>query len=114
MSDCLFCAIVAGDIPANIVLQTDTVLAFHDVQPQAPTHILVIPKQHFADLAAVAAADPTLAADLMLAAAEVAHTVQLDQAGYRLVVNTGIDGGQSVYHCHVHVLGGRRLQWPPG
>ena len=113
MSDCLFCRIVAGEIPSDVVLETDRVLAFRDVDPQAPTHVLVVPREHHADVAAVADADPTLLADVLQTAVAVARQEGLD-GGYRLVANTGDDGGQSVHHLHVHVLGGRRLSWPPG
>ena len=110
---CLFCGIVAGDIPAEVVHETGTVLAFRDVSPQAPTHVLVVPRTHHADAAALAAAEPATVADLVLAAAEVAQAEGL--AGhYRLVLNTGADAGQSVFHTHLHVLGGRPFTWPPG
>ncbi|MBC7375489.1 MAG: histidine triad nucleotide-binding protein [Frankiales bacterium] len=113
MTDCLFCRIVAGEIPADKVQETERTLAFRDVSPQAPTHVLVVPKIHHADVAALVDADPTLLADVMSAAVEVARVEQLD-GGFRLVANTGVDGGQSVQHVHVHVLGGRALGWPPG
>jgi histidine triad (HIT) family protein len=113
MSDCLFCRIVAGEIPATVVHETDAVLAFRDIAPQAPTHVVVIPKEHHADVAALAAADPALTAQVMAAAAEVARQEGLDQ-GFRVVLNTGADGGQTVFHVHAHVLGGRGLGWPPG
>ena len=113
MSDCLFCRIVTGEIPADVVHDGDRVLAFRDVDPQAPTHVLVIPREHHADVAAVADADPALLGEVLQAAVVVADQEGLD-GGYRLVANTGDDGGQSVHHLHVHVLGGRRLSWPPG
>jgi histidine triad (HIT) family protein len=111
--DCLFCSIVAGKIPATVVAETDRTLAFRDVTPQAPTHVLVVPREHHADVAAVADADPGLLAEVMTAAVAVARQEGLD-GGWRLVANTGDDGGQSVHHLHVHVLGGRSLGWPPG
>lgn len=114
MSDCLFCSIVAGDIPASIVHETPNTLAFRDIQPQAPTHVLVIPKAHYRDVAEMSSADPTLVSDVMAAAVEVADKEQLMESGYRLVANTGAGAGQSVFHAHVHVLGGRNLSWPPG
>lgn len=114
MSDCLFCRIVAGEIPAEVVHSTDTTLAFRDVAPQAPTHVLVIPREHHATMADAIAADPALAADVLAAATAVAEQEGLVQQGYRLVANTGDAAGQSVHHLHVHVLGGRSLQWPPG
>jgi len=113
MTDCLFCRIVAGEIPADVVHESDRALAFRDVDPQAPTHVLVVPREHHADVAAAADADPALLADVLQAAVAVARQEGLD-GGYRLVANTGDDGGQSVHHLHVHVMGGRRLSWPPG
>jgi histidine triad (HIT) family protein len=113
MSDCLFCRIVAGEIPATVVHETDEVLAFRDIAPQAPTHVVVIPKAHHADAAALTAADPGLAGRLLAAGAEVAAAEGLAD-GYRLVLNTGADGGQTVFHVHLHVLGGRAMAWPPG
>lgn len=112
--DCLFCRIVAGEIPATIVYETDTVLAFRDINPQAPTHALVIPKQHHTDAAAMASADPALAGAVLAGAHEVAEIDGIDGSGYRLVFNTGTDGQQTVYHAHCHVLGGRAMTWPPG
>jgi len=112
MTDCLFCRITAGEIPAEKVHETPTTLAFRDVNPQAPVHVLVIPKDHHADAAAVADADPSLLADVLSAAVAVARAEGLDD-GYRIVANTGRDGGQTVHHLHLHVLGGRGLSWPP-
>ena len=114
MTDCLFCRIVAGDIPAEVVLDTDDCLAFRDTDPQAPTHVVVVPKAHTADLAAVAAADPALTARLVATLAEVRGAEGLPDGGYRVVFNTGSGAGQSVFHVHGHVLGGRDLRWPPG
>jgi len=113
MSDCLFCRIVAGEIPSTPVHETDRTLAFRDLDPKAPTHVLVVPKPHHADVAALSDADPALLADVMAAAVAVARAEGLGD-GYRLVANTGADGGQTVHHVHVHVLGGRGLTWPPG
>ncbi|MBV2357909.1 histidine triad nucleotide-binding protein [Streptomyces sp. J2-1] len=110
--DCLFCKIVAGNVPATVVRETDTTLAFRDINPQAPTHVLVIPKAHHPNAAALAAADPALTADVLTAAQAVADVEKLDS--YRLVFNTGAGAGQTVFHAHAHVLGGRGLQWPPG
>lgn len=112
-ADCLFCKIVAGDIPAEIVHATDTVVAFRDVNPQAPTHVLVVPRSHYETAADVAHWEPTAAADLVIAAAAVAVKEGLGE-GYRLVFNTGAGAGQTVFHAHLHVLGGRQLAWPPG
>ena len=113
MSDCLFCAIAAGEIPSDIVLETDEVLAFRDIDPQAPTHVLVITKAHFDNVGDLTRDNPQLAAAVLRAAADVATLESLEK-GYRVVTNTGSDGGQSVRHIHVHVLGGRALTWPPG
>ena len=108
MSDCLFCRIAAGDVPATLVAETDRTVAFRDISPQAPTHVLVVPRDHHADLAACAEADPGLLADLLVAAAGVARAEGLD-GGYRVLTNTGPDAGQTVHHLHLHVLGGRPL-----
>jgi histidine triad (HIT) family protein len=107
--DCLFCRIVAGEIPATVVLETERTLAFRDVSPQAPTHVLVVPREHHADVGACADADPALLGVVMTTAVAVARSEGLG-GGYRLVSNTGPDGGQSVSHLHVHVLGGRQLR----
>lgn len=109
MSDCLFCKIVAGDIPATTVYETGTTLAFRDINPQAKVHVLVVPKEHHEDAAALGTADPRLLADVVAAAAEVARREGMDQAGYRLVFNTGEDAGRTVFHAHLHVLGGEPL-----
>jgi histidine triad (HIT) family protein len=114
MSDCLFCAIVAGGIPADVVHSDDEVLAFRDVNPQAPVHVLVIPKAHHATAAELAAADPALAGRLLEVAGTIAAREGVDESGYRIVTNTGESAGQSVHHVHFHVLGGRALTWPPG
>ncbi|MFJ2031040.1 histidine triad nucleotide-binding protein [Streptosporangium sp. NPDC087985] len=113
-ADCLFCKIVAGEIPAKIVHETDRTLAFRDVNPQAPTHVLVVPKDHYPDAAALAAVDHGLADDVLKAAHAVAEQEGVADSGYRLVFNTGAGAGQTVFHVHVHVLGGRGLTWPPG
>jgi histidine triad (HIT) family protein len=111
--DCLFCKIVAGDIPADVVHQTDTTVAFRDIEPQAPTHVLVIPRTHQPDAAALTAAEPDVAVDLLNAAAAVAEQEGLDD-GYRMVFNTGAQAHQTVFHAHLHVIGGRKMGWPPG
>lgn len=113
MADCLFCSIVAGDIPADIVLSNDHVVAFRDISPQAPTHVLVIPRSHHVNVGELAASDPEAAAALLQAAKEVAEADGIGDA-YRLVFNTGEGAGQSVFHVHGHVIGGRDLGWPPG
>jgi histidine triad (HIT) family protein len=114
MSDCLFCKIVAGDIPATKVLETDASLAFRDLNPQAPTHVLVIPKTHVTHAAELTSAHGALLGDLFESAARVAEQEGVAEGGYRLVFNVGDDAGNSVPHLHLHVLGGRSLSWPPG
>jgi histidine triad (HIT) family protein len=118
MPDCLFCKIVAGAIPVERLFEDDDVLAFPDIHPQAPVHVLVIPKRHIASHAHATAEDTAMLGRLLAAAGEVARLKRLGVApnggGYRLVVNTGPDGGQTVEHLHVHVLGGRQMTWPPG
>ncbi|HZJ03847.1 MAG TPA: HIT domain-containing protein [Nocardioidaceae bacterium] len=111
--DCLFCKIVAGDVPADVVHETGTTLAFRDIEPQAPVHVLVIPRLHLPNVAALAGAEPTVVVDLVTAAAAVAEQEQLGD-GYRLVFNTGARASQTVFHVHAHLLGGRDLGWPPG
>lgn len=108
-ADCLFCKIVAGEIPATIVRETATTVAFRDINPQAPTHVLVIPRVHYPDAAALAAGDPAAAADVLREAGEVAVQEKVDGTGYRVVFNTGAGAGQTVFHAHAHVLGGRDL-----
>jgi histidine triad (HIT) family protein len=110
----LFCAIVAGEIPATTVLETDRVLAFRDINPQAPTHVLVIPKTHYPDVAALAAADAALLGEVIGAVQQVAAADADAETGYRVVFNTGAEAGQTVPHVHAHLLGGRSLTWPPG
>jgi histidine triad (HIT) family protein len=114
MNDCLFCKIAAGTIPSKIVYEDDSTTAFEDVNPQAPVHVLVVPKRHAASLAELNDADATLLGHLMLIGAKVAKQKGIADSGYRLVLNTGKHGGQSVFHLHVHVLGGRAMHWPPG
>ena len=111
-SGCLFCALVAGDVPADVVQRTERVVAFRDIDPGAPTHVLVVPVEHHRDVPAVAAADPAALAEMVAVGAAVAEQDGLD--GWRLVFNTGASAGQSVFHVHGHVLGGRGLSWPPG
>lgn len=112
MTDCLFCSIVAGDIPADIVLQTPDFVAFRDINPQAPTHILVVPTEHHRDIAELGNANPVLAGELLALTQKIASDEGLTD--YRLVFNTGAHAGQSVFHVHGHVLGGRDMKWPPG
>ena len=112
--ECLFCRIANREIPAEVVAEGDRWLAFRDIQPQAPVHILVVPKRHVEGVATLQEADRDLAGELVLAAAEVARIEGLDDSGFRLVTNVGERAGQSVFHLHLHVLGGRRMRWPPG
>lgn len=111
--DCLFCKIASGAIPVNRLYETDEVLAFPDINPQAPVHVLVIPKAHHASLAHTSPAEAPLLGSLLASAIEVARQQQLD-GGYRVVINTGDDGGQTVGHLHLHLLGKRHMGWPPG
>ena len=113
MDDCLFCKIVAGEIPAEVVHTTERTVAFRDLNPQAPTHVLVVPRDHYENAAAVAAGDPAVAAELLTTAAAVA-TAEGRGDDYRLVFNTGADAGQTVFHTHLHLLAGRSFTWPPG
>ena len=113
-SDCLFCKIVDGTIPADIVAQTDRALAFRDINPQAPVHILVIPKQHVPSLGVAADEHSDLLGAVLVLARDVARSEGVAESGFRTVLNTGDNGGQSVDHVHAHVLGGRFLGWPPG
>lgn len=115
MADCIFCRIAAGEIPARVVKRNSEALAFEDLNPQAPTHLLVIPVKHLAAVRdAQTAEDRALVGRVAAFASEVATELGLDAGGYRLVSNTGVDGGQSVFHLHFHLLGGRRMTWPPG
>ncbi len=111
--DCIFCKIVAGTIPAKKVREDELILAFHDIEPKAPKHILVIPKKHLVSLADATAADEALLGRLLLTAGEIAREEGLGK-GYRIVISTGPEGGQTVDHLHVHLLGGRQMHWPPG
>lgn len=112
-ADCLFCRIVAGEIPADVVHETETTIAFRDIEPQAPHHLLVIPRIHRPNVAALVAHEPEVAVDLLNAVAAVTEQEGLEN-GYRLVFNTGRQAYQSVFHVHAHVLGGRDMRWPPG
>ena len=114
MSDCLFCKMVAGTIKANTVFETPKILAFRDIHPQAPTHVLVIPKRHIATINDLKSDDAELIGEMLLAAKAVAQDDGIAQSGYRTVMNCNADAGQSVFHIHLHVLGGRPLSWPPG
>jgi histidine triad (HIT) family protein len=112
--DCLFCKIVRNEIPATVVLDNDDVVAFRDLNPMAPTHVLVIPKQHIVGADAISAEHGDVIAAMFIAAKEVATADGVEASGYRTVFNVGPDSGQSVPHLHLHVLGGRQMKWPPG
>jgi histidine triad (HIT) family protein len=112
--DCIFCRIVAGELPAKIVREDEDTIAFRDIDPKAPTHVLVIPRRHIPSVNALMGSDAELVGRLYLSAREVAQAEGIAESGYRLVVNVGPDAGQSVDHIHLHVLGGRALDWPPG
>ena len=112
MADCLFCRIVAGEIPSETVTETDSVVAFRDVNPQAPLHVLVVPRTHVSDAGELADAEPGTVAELVRVGRQVASDAGHDS--YRMVFNTGADAGQTVFHAHLHVLAGRGLSWPPG
>ena len=109
---CLFCKIIEGDIPADIVFRNETVVAFNDIAPQAPTHVLIIPTLHVENGGELAKSSPTITAELFKVAEQISNERGL--SGYRTVFNTGADAGQSVFHAHMHLLGGRALAWPPG
>lgn len=109
---CLFCRIARGEIPAKIVLETEECIAFRDINPQAPVHVVVIPREHVASLDV--ATDAAMVGRLGLVAAEIARSEGIAESGYRTVINTNADGGQTVFHLHLHLLGGRHMGWPPG
>ena len=114
MADCLFCGIVSGEVPAQRVAETARTIAFRDINPQAPTHVLVIPKGHYPNLAALAASGGGLLDEVAALAHDVAEAEGVSETGYRVVLNTGPQAGQTVFHAHAHLLGGRPLAWPPG
>ncbi|MBO4861388.1 MAG: histidine triad nucleotide-binding protein [Firmicutes bacterium] len=113
MSDCIFCKLANGEIPTNMVYEDDKIAAFRDLEPQAPEHVLIVPKKHIRSLDQTAPEDAELLAHIMLKIKEIAAILELEN-GYRVVINTGADGGQSVPHLHVHLLGKRAMAWPPG
>jgi len=110
--DCLFCRLVRGEIPAKLVAQTPECVAFRDIDPQAPTHIVIVPRAHILTLSDVT--DPLIVGQMARLAADIAKSEGVAESGYRVVVNTNTHGGQTVYHLHMHLLGGRRMGWPPG
>ena len=114
MADCLFCRLIAGEIPATIVYQNDHVVAFKDITPQAPTHVLVVPRRHIATLNDLIPGDDALVGEMVRAAAGIAKEAGHTDGGYRTVFNCNADAGQTVFHLHLHLLGGRKMGWPPG
>jgi len=114
MEDCLFCKIVNKEIPSKIVFENDSLVAFEDIDPQAPIHILIIPKEHFASLKEIPEEKKGILAELLLAARQIAEEKAISDQGYRIVLNTGKESGQAVFHIHFHLLGGRQMTWPPG
>ncbi len=115
MSDCLFCKLVSGEIPSDVVFESEDVFAFKDINPQAPHHVLIIPKKHIATINDLDTdADAALITQLIFTATRIAKDLKIDQSGYRTVFNCNDQGGQDVYHIHLHLLGGRQMTWPPG
>lgn len=114
MADCLFCKMLTGKIKPDVVYENDSIMAFRDINPQAPVHVLIIPKKHIATLNDLPDTDALLAGELFIAAKKVAALTGIAESGYRMVMNCNADAGQSVFHIHLHVLGGRHMQWPPG
>ena len=114
MENCLFCKIATGAIPSKIAYQDEDVVAFEDINPQAPKHILLIPRQHIASIADLTLNDGPILAKLFITAQKLAHDMGIDESGYRFLTNVGPDAGQSVFHLHFHLLGGRKFGWPPG
>lgn len=114
MADCLFCKIISGEIPGSIVYQDDRVVAFNDINPQAPTHVLIVPRRHIPSLNDLAPGDDQIVGELVRRAAAIAKARGIDGGGYRAVFNTNRDAGQTVFHIHLHLIGGRSLNWPPG
>ncbi len=114
MENCLFCKIAAGQIPSKIVYQDEDIVAFEDTNPQAPRHVLIIPRRHIASMTDLTLEDGPILARMFMTATKLTRDMGIDESGYRIVANVGPDAGQSVFHLHFHLLGGRRLGWPPG
>ena len=113
-ADCLFCKILAGDIPADVIFESDNALAFRDINPQAPTHVLIIPRDHIATINELDAGDEAVVGNLFLVAKQIAKQEGIADDGYRAVMNCNAAAGQTVFHLHLHLLGGRQMAWPPG
>jgi histidine triad (HIT) family protein len=114
MSDCLFCAVIEGKVKGDVVYQDDAVVAFRDIGPKAPVHLLIVPRKHIASVSSLEPADGPVVGAIFIAAAKLAKDFGIAESGYRVVVNNGADAGQSVLHLHYHLLGGRQMRWPPG
>jgi histidine triad (HIT) family protein len=114
MEDCIFCKIIAKDIPSELIYEDEKIVAFNDINPQAPVHILIIPKEHFASLNDVPEEKKKILSHILIKARKIAQNIGIEQNGYRIVLNTAKDSGQEVFHIHFHLLGGRRMTWPPG
>lgn len=114
MDNCLFCKIINGEITATKIYENEHIIAFNDIDPKAPVHILVIPKKHIRSINELNSSDINLAGEIILAAKKIAKDQGVDSKGFRVVFNTNDDGGQTVYHIHMHIMGGRQMQWPPG
>jgi len=114
MEDCIFCKIINKKIPADIIFEDEKIIAFDDIKPQAPVHVLLIPKEHYASLNDIPNGHEDILAHLLLKARQIAHDKGIGENGYRLILNTGENSGQEVFHIHFHLLGGRRMTWPPG
>ena len=115
MTNCIFCKIATGEIPAKIIYEDESVVAFKDLSPQAPVHVLIIPRKHIQSVAQLQSEDKELAAHIFVdVVPKLAAQLNIDESGFRLVLNTGVEGGQTVGHLHVHMLGGRKMTWPPG
>ena len=114
MNDCLFCKMISGEIPCDIVYENESVFAFRDIDPKAPTHILLIPRKHIRSINELGESEQNLAGELLLTAKKIAKDEGIDESGFRTIFNTNSDGGQTVFHIHMHILGGRKMAWPPG
>jgi histidine triad (HIT) family protein len=114
MADCLFCGIIDGNVPANLVYQDDQIVAFKDIKPRAPVHFLIIPRKHLAGVLDIEPQDHALIGEIFQVASRLAREQGIADTGFRVVVNSGADAGQSVFHLHYHLIGGRRMSWPPG